>query len=535
MTTDGFAVSGSGTEDAPFDVAFVGSGLSGTFALIRVLERLIARRDSPARRLVTIERSGEFHAGVPYGHRSGTNAFLITNLDSFMPMPERPRFEQWLTDNRGWMFDAFQEGGGELSQAWLDRYATQIVGCEWGGLYLPRYLVGLYLRDRVEDLLAEASAAGVADHFTLIGEVADLIPTDDGYQICSFSDGPTVRSRTVVLGLGMPAAQRFGFPSAACESPICLIDDPYDPGVTVAMEQIERCLVSTATNAKAEVLIIGGNASALEMIFRLVDNDRIRPLLGRIWVTSPSGVLPRRLIPPNPLVKFDPTHMDALHGCSIVTAQDIHHAMRADIEAGDDQALAITDTLAPIFGRLGALLARLDREEKSAFATTWGLKLVRLQRRAGADFSDMIDALVADDRLRVLPGAFIRVESSTDEGATFVYQAEGDETGRAHPTPMRAIVNCTGSASLHGAGSRGLVETLVARGIVQLNDSGRGVVVDDALRANHGLFVLGPLMSGNVIGDAPVWHMEDCGRIMSYAGLLAESVAAPDQSAVAAR
>ena len=507
-----------------FDIALIGSGLAGTYGLIRIVEGLVAAAKGQPVRLVSIEREGEFHAGVPYGRRSGTNAFTITALKSFMPQPERARFAEWLTHNRGWMFDAFRQNGGELSRSWLDRHHDEIESGDWDDLYLPRYLVGLYLRDRVADLLVEAKEAGVAHHTYISGEATDIEAITGGYAIHGAFETTLLRTRNVVLGLGMPASQRFSFDTVADDIGVCLIDDPYEPGVAIAMSRIEHAVSSIS--GQSDVLILGGNASALEMIFRLRDNDRIRPRLGHIWVASPSGVLPRRLVPPDPTAAFDPTHMKRLLEVGDVTAQAVHDAMRADIEAGARQGVAIADTLAPIFGRLGSALSRLDLSEKQAFATTWGLKLVRFQRRAGAEFSDMVDALTDDGTLHVLPVAFVEVGPRTDDGVSFFHRTDEDPSVREHSVTVQVIVNCTGSATLHGSGSTGLIEALAQRGLVQLNASGRGVVVDDTLQANDGLFVLGPLMSGNVIGGAPVWHMEDCGRIISYADRLAECVGA---------
>jgi hypothetical protein len=67
---------------------------------------------------------------------------------------------------------------------------------------------------------------------------------------------------------------------------------------------------------------------------------------------------------------------------------------------------------------------------------------------------------------------------------------------------------------------------MVDDGLVAINPSGHGLVVDDLLQASDDLFVVGPLMSGNVIAKTAVWHMEHCGRIISYGGVLARTLVA---------
>ena len=57
---------------------------------------------------------------------------------------------------------------------------------------------------------------------------------------------------------------------------------------------------------------------------------------------------------------------------------------------------------------------------------------------------------------------------------------------------------------------------------MQPNAASTGLLVNDEMEASPGLFVLGPLLAGNVVKGTPIWHVEHCGRISHCASELAE-------------
>ena len=52
-----------------------------------------------------------------------------------------------------------------------------------------------------------------------------------------------------------------------------------------------------------------------------------------------------------------------------------------------------------------------------------------------------------------------------------------------------------------------------------------GIAVGPGLRAADGLYVMGPLLAGNIVQGRPVWHMEHCGRISAYGSRLGRQLA----------
>ena len=506
-----------------FDVVFVGSGLSATYTTIRTLEQLLAEPTESAVRLATVERAEEFHTGIPYGARSGPNALLITSLRDFIPSPEREAFVAWLDANRSWMLDAFGDTGGKLSAAWLASNARAVQAGEWLDLYVPRYLMGLFLKDRVGSLLARAEAAGVAHHRFIRDEVVNVSREETGYQV-HLAGGNQIATQRVVLAIGMPTpVSQFASTTAANDDSCCLVDDPYVPGADVTVNRIREHLQTRAL--ASPVLILGSNASTMEMLFRLNDDEEINQKISCFYVVSPRGALPERIVDPNPTISFHAANLEQLRGTA-TTAHSIYEAARHDIDAGTAQNLTISDTLGPILRAMLPVVNHLDDAEKLEFAGVWGSELGRHQRRAGTEYSDLVEALQASGRLTLMSARFVGPGTATAEGMRFRFRSDeaADDAVAEHEVFMSVMINCTGSGSLNAAGAAGLIQNMVDGGLVQVNPSARGLVLNDDLAAGQGLHVIGPLMSGNVIRRDAVWHMEHCGRIISYGGQLASTL-----------
>ena len=67
-----------------------------------------------------------------------------------------------------------------------------------------------------------------------------------------------------------------------------------------------------------------------------------------------------------------------------------------------------------------------------------------------------------------------------------------------------------------------LLKNLIERNLLIPNDSGIGFDVNTDFEASKDLFILGPLLAGNVIDDKPLWHLEHCGRIIWSSSKMAQ-------------
>ena len=66
------------------------------------------------------------------------------------------------------------------------------------------------------------------------------------------------------------------------------------------------------------------------------------------------------------------------------------------------------------------------------------------------------------------------------------------------------------------------MQNLIRRKICVPNDSNRGFLINERYEAQKNLFVMGPLVAGNLAGKIRVWHAESCGRIIGMSKQLAE-------------
>lgn len=501
-----------------FDVVFVGAGVASAFTLRAMAECAIASGRTKLRTAV-VERADSRFGGVPYGRRSGALSLVITGLRDFLGDEERAAFASWMTEHRQRLLDELQDSGGPNARRWISEHSPAMAAGDFDDLFVPRRWFGQYLDDTVARALSAAESASAIDHEYLVDTVLDVERDGDHYNVV-LADSPTpLRARHVVLAVGsMPVRHRLVAPT---QTNGLLVDDPYEPG----LEQHLRALEERVTeHGPATVLIIGSNASALEMLYLMADRDALATC--DFVVISPSGALPEtiRHQPSHPA--FVPCALDGLVGQSgRPTAREIFDAARADLAAARQAGVSLTDCLPAISARIGGLVGASELDQRLEFASTWGPRLARYQRRAGSDYADNAQRLFAEGRLELLAGSYHRIVEADDAGLTVEYGETG-ETGQGHEPrrlrPVGAIFNCAGFTTTIDAPPSGLIATLSERGLCTPVSTGVGLVVDETLRTSGGLHVIGPLLAGNVIDGSAVWHLEQCARIQRLSGPLAE-------------
>jgi uncharacterized NAD(P)/FAD-binding protein YdhS len=193
-----------------------------------------------------------------------------------------------------------------------------------------------------------------------------------------------------------------------------------------------------------------------------------------------------------------------------------------DIARGREAGLSVGDTLGPISRALGAVVRRLGPEEAIEFAGRWGVELGRHQRRAGWEYCDVVDQLTAEDRLRLLAGAFVDVVPG-DGTVSVRFRSDGGL--HELDSPADVVINCGGPRRLLVDATASLPARLIDSGLCGPTPFGGGIAVDASLAAAPGLYVMGPLLAGNLVSGAPVWHMEHCGRISSFGQALGADLA----------
>ena len=505
------------------DLVFVGSGASASYTVLKLLE-LLGRADSrPAARPFTIaivERVPDQFGGLPYGRRSGFTSLIITSLRDFLPPAELANFSQWLSANKASVFDEFLSAGGQLSQAWWSRHSDAMGNNEWEGLYVPRYVFGRYLTDRLTAAIEHARTSGTAEVRLIHDEIRSIAADGTGYVL--HGAHRDLQASRVVLTLGTPPTLRR---LAGVDEPrgLVLIDDLFEPSLTTNLARIVAAADDMAASERPlNVLVIGGNASTMEAIYQLSDVAVGRLRGASISVVTPRGELPERLVPagaPANFVARSLQSLQALQGSDGLTARAICEAGVADTQLAHRDGLTVSDALVATGPLVGALVRRLTRDESEEWAGNWGMQLGRFQRRAGPEYCDVVDELTAGGRLHFIAGAFSGI--GVDGRITFV---DSDGVSQRSVTPFDAVINCSGFTTLSQLGADSLLGGLLEKGLISTTRWGRGIAVDDSLSAAPGMYVMGPLLAGNVIASGAIWHMEHCGRIIAYAAVLAETL-----------
>lgn len=500
------------------DLAFVGLGLSNAMTFLNFLNELIDEPPLRAMSVLLIEQHPVHFTGVAYGPRSGTNSLLINTLEEFIGEEERGEYIAWIRQNMARLSKDYERAGGDLSAKWLKTFREAEESTLEKSLCVPRSFFGRYLREQVFSMLKLATALGVVDVQAITGEVRDLSLTPIGYSLDVEGQAWSLLAEKVVLGVGPPVARplpyRDGVRAAASTR---VVENPYEHSIgELATGMAKELCQEPQGDEPVNVLIVGSNASAIESSYLLFDQPGFQERVNKVFVLSPTGNFPHRRLNPAGQPDFEPIHLSRLSEQQGLTAKDIYTALEQDLEMWKQR---LNGEKLPLFSSNKELMAAvnsLDRTEKEKFASTYGLMIGKYQRRAGDEYLDMADSMERLGKLEHVAGRFVEITSCDSNGSTVDYRPPDSVDPVPFPHSLSVVINCMGPLTLKDRQSE-LVENLIRREICTVNSSGRGFVVGDDYTAAPNLIVTGPLISGNVIRDQAVWHVEHCGRLTSIA------------------
>ncbi|WP_141137554.1 FAD/NAD(P)-binding protein [Blastococcus mobilis] len=527
MTQQAFAPFGArgiparGTaESDTYDLAFVGAGASTAYVLISLLTSLADTPPAAPLRIGVVERAPDAFSGIAYGGRAARTALLITPLRDFLPPGELRLFTDWLAENKRWAFGEFLAAEGPVSARWWVRHRAAVESNAFDDLFLPRYIFGDYLVRRTRRAIAAAADAGLATTEVIQDDVRSIEGGRPDYLLrCR---DRVLRAGRVVLATGSsPVRPRL--PAGEVEGGAVLLDSPFE-GMDAALDRIERLVTRRAAGQEPpHILLIGGNASTMDMLYQVADIPVVAARRARFTVLSPRGELPELMDRPRPGSAFRAELLQALADQESVRAAAVYEAAVGDLARGRDAGYSVADTLKPISDGVVAVLPRLSSEEALEFAGHWGVELGRHQRRAGWEYCEVVDELVAQGRLTAVAGSFVGLGDADGRGVRVRF----DRDGVAHELdrPADVVINCGGPAPTLQDTAPSLVADLISSGVCRATPYGGGIAVDASLSAAPGFFVMGPLLAGNVINGSPVWHMEHCGRISAFGSSLGPRLA----------
>jgi uncharacterized NAD(P)/FAD-binding protein YdhS len=511
------------------DLTFVGSGISTSFTLIPLLAELKNQANSQKSFTITIiEENEELFTGLAYGKRSGSTALLITSLADFLPIGnERDSFIKWLSNNKESLLKEFVQNGGDLSENWIQTHHEEIENNQWEDIYIPRRFFGVYIKEKVENAIEEFQKTNqlTINH---IKDQAVAIEKDDNYfNIKLKSSDEVINSKQVVLSIGIPPKRKLWSDQTVLdyEDTCCLINNPYENSLPENLGKIEKLVTNKST--LSNVLIIGSNASAMEMIYKLNDCPNIKASLGSINVISPQGELPNSAQDEfTRSTNFIPENLAKLKDKETLTAIEIYNAANKDLDVADKLNYGAAITEAPISKGFTSLLSKLNSQELIQFACHYGNEIGKRQRRAGKHYTDIVDSLKSNNKLRNIKGYYKEsIFSQESHGLKFKYSESRDSKSLLFDKDIHIAFNCTGGKTLNQEQISPLLDQLLLNKLCVANESNRGIQINENMQASKGLYIAGPLLAGNMVNSTALWHIEHCGRIIYLGDLLAKNIA----------
>jgi len=497
----------------PIDILIAGSGIACTTTVIALFRKLIGSPVQQTISITVIEKHHEFWTGIPYGNRSSVNALTITSIaDFFTDENERALFFEWFKLNKQELLSGYLSDGGLGASEWLQRNKTAIENEDWKKVYLPRFMFGRYLNEILKGLLQIVEDRQLVKLKLINAEVINAIPVNDQYEITlEYPDKTQSKliARKLVIATGSAPVMNI-----AVDDNVTLINNLYEPTVNDNITKLETALINVTDAIDRNVLLIGSNASSIEFLYLLAGLPHITGLIDKLIVVSKSGLLPYHILDKE-LPNYPTENLDQLKKVAEYDIKALVAAAMQDIKAAVKDGVIIPH-IDRIISYTFELMAPLGEEARKQFIGIYGMQLSNLFRRSGTDYKGGQVVLHQSQKLTLLKGAFVKVESGI---LNYIEPQTGEQN--IYDTTFKVVINCTGADDLDKSSSR-LIRSLVHQDIANVNLSGKGFYVNENFEAAPNLYIMGPLLGGNMNSRIHFWHLENASRLMYLAPFLAD-------------
>jgi len=499
------------------DIIFIGSGISTSFSLIKLM-KLVEKKGVPEKLFISIiEKNSEFHTGIPYGSRSGFSALLITSLRNFLPQPQLADFLIWLNENKIWLLKEFEKEGGERSKVWLETHAKELKNNEWEDLFIPRRFFGCYIEQKVKREIERLENKNLIKVSYISSEVLDTEEHSDYWEI-SLKNNGKLYAKKVVLAIGSLPTKSLWKKSALIEKDnLLFINKPYQKSLPQTLKTIKE-FTQKRTAKNTNLIIIGANASGLELLYKIHDYNLA---IDSFTILSTKGILPDAEIDKEKLLTYRPKFLWQLKEESTLNAEQIAEATFKDLNEAEKIQLGAASTVGIISSAFGSLLSRLNSVELKKFACFYGNEIGRRQRCAGVQYSNTIEVLKTQNKFNHIAGKFSTIHKTSSGEYTVEYLDTATQKNIIVDKPANIVINCIGGMNFTDQELPNFLKNLIHKKIITINSSKIGIDVNDNLESAQNFYINGPLLAGNVIEDEAVWHVEHCGRIIKFSELLA--------------
>ena len=504
------------------DISLIGSGIACTLTLTELLDKLL---NSPPRTkkltVAVIEKNSEFWKGIPYGTRSSIHALTITSIHEFIHEPERPLFFEWLKSNKNDWISYYLEHGGIAAESWLKNNLPFIENEEWENIYVPRFLFGNYLSQKFIHLLKAAEEKQLVEIKLIQAEAIDIKVLTGGLHeiIFVYPDNSLSKiiSHKVVVATGSAPVKKM---YVIAGDNTVYVHDIFEPSESENINIVLKNLRSFKEAAERNILIIGSNAGSIELLYLIQGMRELRELINKIVIISPGGSLPfytsTEILPDHPT-----PNLDKVKASGDYTIGELAEGAEFDIALAMQNG-AHMDYVATIIGKTIAMLEVLDEDAKKLFFGIYAIRLHNMFRRAGPEYRNAAQLLIDFQKVIMVKGSFLNFCSS-EKGNYLNYFDIETAQEKTYPLDFKAIINCSGSADIDSSSSR-LLLNLVDKNICRMNLSRKGFEVNEKFEAAPNIYIMGPLLGGNVNKLIHFWQLENAARLTYLAPYLAKEL-----------
>lgn len=500
------------------DLLIVGGGVSGLFTMIGLIDQAIASEKKID--ITLVDDADEPFLGVAYGTSSGKSTLILTKLKDFFPQEELTKFGRWLYQS-----DLYWQKSSVYSLP-IDRQENANDFIDLIGEHcVKRALIGQYFKERAKNAIDKGHSSGLVSVTVIPGSVTSIVHgnsrgTKKVQVLRTTGDSFTYMAGEVILCIGRLPSRAIPQISPGTGNGT-LVQDPYESNIDDIISSV-AAEAESSTQSGYKIAIVGANASALEVLYLISLLDKAVKEKLSIDIISMQGKLPtlnrsEKMQDEKYLAEVD-TIVANVASAANGSAERTYKNVLNLLEEFKTSKIPFAIYNSAIDAYVQTSLVSMSDSEKLEYARAYGNLIGRYKRRIESNYNDAVLDLMNSGMSSVTPGRVTGYSYANDEICLEIV-SEQDCSSRSG---FDAVINCSGAEELSDQISRPLIKELLAtQKIKPITGYSCGVEVDSSFKTGGDIYVMGPLLAGNVLNGSVVWHMEHCGRIIAYSRDLA--------------
>jgi uncharacterized NAD(P)/FAD-binding protein YdhS len=500
------------------DLAFIGSGFSSAMTLRSVINTIEAKQAAGSLQriplhITLIDKNADFGTGIAYGKSANPLFLLNAPTKEMIVSTKGNEFLEWVKNNRSRWEDFLHEKSGPHVAHWFEENRENLDKENYGDIFMPRSVCGMFLKEEYEKTKERASALGIEiDEVSANAVAVNKSVRGYGIEVVD-KDGQqsAIKAKQVVLGLGASPKR----PSEHMANAPTFFDDIYQLG----MDNVKDQILAHNPGEKKRVLLMGTNASFMDIVHYVYNHPELRNEVELIGI-SRKGTMPPPGISHHHPAPYEPKFL-RLDNDDTLTAQGLLDAAWKDIAAGAQEGYSSLEVRSDTATVRDKLLNRLPPAQRELFTANFGARYeIGALNITATDSYNEAQELISEGTLKMLSGDISYVRRSADHLVVKYKTEKGEEECRAE-----CGINCMGSPKLSECGNPLIEGLLKPRGLAKVNASGKGLQVNDDFESDKNLYVIGPLLAGGSNKHGHYHYLEGAGGIAPIIPKVADIIA----------